>query len=147
MRSCVKREGDTPIITNLMAIPSGTGEEHYNDNAFDYFILFVLAIVTIPTTFVFVKRRLFPTHSDIVDCPCSACKQRETQEKAKKSKIPSALTILKAVVLIILWLVFILLILNVKNRAESPGSGHFDPYAILGLETVRLPLNNRNYTH
>eukprot|EP00026_Physarum_polycephalum_P004147 Phypoly_transcript_04164.p1 GENE.Phypoly_transcript_04164~~Phypoly_transcript_04164.p1 ORF type:complete len:645 (+),score=123.60 Phypoly_transcript_04164:77-2011(+) len=112
----------------------GKGEEHYNDTAANYFILFVLAIVTLPSTFVFLKNRLAPARDTSARCACSSCKQKEASTKAKTSKRPSVGTIFKAIALVVLWVCFVQIFLNSTTTTEQQPAGYFDPYAILGLE-------------
>ena len=112
------------------------GEEHYNDNAANWFILFVISIIGIPSTFVFLRSRLFPVHEASERCACSSCKQKEETAKAKASKGPSISTILKSLALVVLWVCFVYVFLNTRTATEQPAAGYFDPYAILGLEPV-----------
>jgi hypothetical protein len=112
----------------------GKGEDHYNDNAANYFILFVLAIITIPSTFVFLKRKIYPARDTSARCACRACKQKEAETRSKSGKFPSAGTIFKVLILVALWVVFVYLLLN--SGKEAPSATYFDPYSILGLQPV-----------
>lgn len=113
-----------------------TGEEHYNDSAANYFLLFVIAIIALPSTFVFLRNRLVPKRDDSARCACKDCKQKEAAAKAKTSKMPSVGTICKAVVLVILWVCFANIFVNSMKSSEQPSAGYFDPYQILGLQAV-----------
>lgn len=110
----------------------GKGEEHYNDNAANYFILLVLAIITIPSTFVFLKNR-FKTEKDTsARCSCKDCKEKQATANVKKTKSPIGV-IFKGAVIVLLWALFISVFLS-STSTEQPSAGYFDPYAILGLE-------------
>lgn len=108
-------------------------EQIYNDNAANYFILFVLAIIAVPSTFVFLKNRLSSAKESSSRCSCRDCKQKEASSSAKESRYPSVGTVFKAIVIIILWALFVSILVN-STGTEQPSAGYFDPYAILGLE-------------
>lgn len=108
-------------------------EQHYNDNAANYFILFVLAIITLPSTFVFLKNRLAPVKDTATRCSCKDCTQKKNASKAKDSKYPVE-TILKGIVLVILWALLVFVVTNSVGTEQPTAPGYFDPYAILGLE-------------
>jgi len=110
------------------------GEQHYNDYAANYFILFVLALIAIPSTYIFVKNRLFPKKDAAARCGCRDCQQKANSSQTKTRKGPSIGSIFKGILLVILWGMIVTVVINSTN-AEQPETSYFDPYAILGLET------------
>lgn len=114
----------------------GKGEEHYNDNAANYFILFVLAIITIPSTFVYLKNRFSTEKDDSARCSCKDCKGKQAAANAKKSNSPRIGTIFKGALLVVLWAIFVNVLLTSTSTEQAASSGYFDPYTILGLEPV-----------
>lgn len=125
-----------PSLQVVLPVMKGKGEEHYNDNAANYFILFLLAIITIPSTFVFLKNRFASDHDDSARCACRDCKQKQAASSTKKSKSPNIGTIFKGALLVILWALLINVLLTSTTGTEQTSANYFDPYVILGIETV-----------
>eukprot|EP01111_Echinosteliopsis_oligospora_P011296 TRINITY_DN3695_c0_g2_i1.p1 TRINITY_DN3695_c0_g2~~TRINITY_DN3695_c0_g2_i1.p1 ORF type:complete len:650 (+),score=189.96 TRINITY_DN3695_c0_g2_i1:117-2066(+) len=115
-------------------------EEQYNDAASDYFVIILLSLVAIPSTYFFVRNRLQkPEEPHETDCQCSLCKDRAASA-SKKAAAPSSSafstsTIIKSAVLVLLWALLLAQVFYVVTKPESPEAAPvFDPYTILGLE-------------
>jgi len=108
-------------------------EEHYDDSAFTYFAVSVLAIILIPWTFNYIKtwRKTFTSKYTGL-CGCDACRNKAS-ELQKESRKPTAWGLVKFILYIAVICIFLLLLTKATSEAQPATSTAFDPYSVLEL--------------
>jgi len=115
-------------------------EEQYNDAASDYFVMVLLSLAAIPSTYFFIRSRLAkPVVPHETSCKCSICKDKATSTEKPTTSTPSSSysvgTIIQISVIVLLWALLFAQIIYVATKPEAPPAEPvFDPYVILGLE-------------
>jgi len=108
-------------------------EEHYDDSAFTYFAVSVLAIILVPWTLSYIKSwRKAVTYKYTGLCGCDACRNKAEQLQ-KDSRKPSMWGIMKFVLYLAVILIFVLLLSKATSEAQPATSTAFDPYAVLEI--------------
>eukprot|EP01113_Clastostelium_recurvatum_P007306 TRINITY_DN1339_c0_g1_i2.p1 TRINITY_DN1339_c0_g1~~TRINITY_DN1339_c0_g1_i2.p1 ORF type:complete len:707 (+),score=229.08 TRINITY_DN1339_c0_g1_i2:151-2271(+) len=115
----------------IMAVSS---EEHYNDSAFNYFLLFFLFIFLAPSTYVFARNRLAKPAAAKPTCQCAACMKRKREADGSPAT-RSYVSILKVSLLVIFWSLFVFLLFSVATANEAPAPEPYNPYAVLEIST------------
>ncbi|GAM20104.1 hypothetical protein SAMD00019534_032790 [Acytostelium subglobosum LB1] len=114
---------------------SGTKAEDYNDSAFQYWILFSLLIVLLPST-LWAKRQLFPKKPcKKIDCSCPGCERKIGMRiKEQQREIKSVSNYVRFGLLALLWLVFFIVLFKVAGGGIAEHEP-YNPYSVLGLQT------------
>lgn len=109
-------------------------EEHYDDRAFTYFALSVLAVVLVPTTVSYLRKWKDAFSSQYTGrCGCPKCRQKAKALQLEGRK-PTPWSIMLLTIWLLLWALFLWLLMKEATATHQEEVVVFDPYEILGVE-------------
>eukprot|EP01116_Phalansterium_solitarium_P025669 TRINITY_DN9931_c0_g1_i1.p1 TRINITY_DN9931_c0_g1~~TRINITY_DN9931_c0_g1_i1.p1 ORF type:complete len:706 (-),score=262.89 TRINITY_DN9931_c0_g1_i1:402-2345(-) len=119
-------------------MPGQDSTDRYDDSAFNFFVLAVLTVIIVPSTYAYVNlfRESFNNKYEGI-CGCEPCRKKAKTLKTA-SRRPTAWGVFKFTLYVACWALAIFLVYQSRN-ALKPQAEAFDPYSILGIDTGSGP--------